>query len=339
MSVNERNWSALDDTMQLPVIQAGSPPPLWPSLAPRTRPTTYYAPPPVDDDPPPPLPEPSPQAPSPPAAPAAATRGPSTHRTPRPSWSKAFFAILRRDLFVSGRDSWVTLIQMSITPLFMLFIFGRILSGQGYVRPHFVELLQPGIISLAAFMTGLQTVAMPLVLEFGFTKEIEDRLLAPLPTGLVAIEKLVIASLRGLVCAVLMYPLGWLVIGSAPWRPEGLPLMLLVLTLGAWVGGAIGMTLATLLPTNRINVTFSVILTPLIFTGCVQYPWSKLSFMPWFKWVTAFNPMTYVSEGMRAAVVPKVPHIDPSISALVLTALAGVFTITAVICFRRRATR
>ena len=203
---------------------------------------------------------------------------PTTFTTRRRAGSsgKAFLAILWRDIFVTGRELWVMLLQTSITPLFMLFIFGRVLSGQGYVRGNFAELLQLGVIALAAFMTALQTVAMPLVLEFGFTKEIEDRLLAPLRTELVAIEKLVIATLRGLASAILMYPLGWLIVGSAPWRPEGLPMLLAVAVLGAWVGGAVGMTLATLLPTNRINVTLNMIITPLVFTGCVQYPWPRL---------------------------------------------------------------
>jgi ABC-2 type transport system permease protein len=31
--------------------------------------------------------------------------------------------------------------------------------------------------------------ALPLVLQFSFTKEIEDRLLAPIPTARVAVEK------------------------------------------------------------------------------------------------------------------------------------------------------
>ena len=38
---------------------------------------------------------------------------------------------------------------------------------------------------------GIQAVALPLVQEFGFTREIEDRVLAPLPVELVAFEKVV----------------------------------------------------------------------------------------------------------------------------------------------------
>jgi ABC-2 type transport system permease protein len=257
----------------------------------------------------------------------------------QPSARRAFTAILWRDVFVTGRDFWVMLIQVTITPLFMLFIFAKVLGGQGYVRHGYADLLQPGIIALAAVMTSLQTVAMPLVLEFGWTKEIEDRLLAPLPTELVAVEKMVIAMLRGLFAAIVMYPLGWLVMGSAPWQPARLPLLLAVVLLGAWTGGGIGITLATVMPTSRINVAFSLILTPLIFTGCVQYPWQALHRMPWFQVVTTFNPMTYCAEGVRAAMVPRVPHLPIWLCLLVLTGTAAVFTVSGVLSFTRRATR
>jgi len=252
---------------------------------------------------------------------------------------KAFLAILRRDLFVTGKDFWVLLIQVSLTPLFMLFIFAVVLSRQGFMRPNYVDLIQPGILALAAFMTAVSTVAMPLVLEFGFTKEIEDRLLAPLRTQWVAMEKLLIAMLRGLFATIVIYPLSWLVIGSAPWQPDRLPLLLAVVLLGGWCGGGVGMTIATLMPTHRINVVFNIILTPLIFTGCVQYPWHRLDTIRWFQIVTAVNPLTYCSEGVRAALVPHVQHIAPWICLAVLSGTAIIVTVTAVLSFARRAAR
>jgi ABC-2 type transport system permease protein len=256
---------------------------------------------------------------------------------PRPGAGRVFAAVLRRDLVVTGRELWIILLQVGLTPLFMLFVFDTILGGQGIVGRNFAEMFLPGIIALAALTTALQSVALPLVKEFGFTMEIEDRLMAPLPTGLVAIGKLVIATVRGLLAAVLIYPLGALVVGSAPWRPEGLPMAFLTALLGAWVGGAIGMSLATTLPVQRINVTFSVILTPIIWTGCIHYPWPRLSSVPWYQTVTALNPMTYVSEGVRGALLPDVPHLPGWLCLAVLTGIAVTLTWVSVRCFTRRA--
>lgn len=257
--------------------------------------------------------------------------------TGRATATQAFLAILWRDLFVTGKEFGILLIQVGLTPLFMLFIFAKVLGSMGYVSDSYGHLLLPGIVALSTFLTALQSVAFPLVMEFGWTKEIEDRLLAPLPTDMVAVEKMAVATLKGLVSAILMYPVGALVLGTAPWRPEGIPLLLLALLLGAWVGAAIGITLGTFVPPARISIMFAVILTPLMFTGATQYPWPSLTDMRWFQVITALNPLTYCAEGVRAAMVPDVPHIQPWICIAVLLVSAAVFTGTGLVGFRRRA--
>ena len=106
----------------------------------------------------------------------------------------AFGAVLNRDIFVTGKELPIFLAQVILQPLFMLFIFGRILTSLGYARPGYAHLLFPGIVALTATLTALQSTALPLVLDFSYTKEIEDRLLAPLPVAWVAVEKLIFAS-------------------------------------------------------------------------------------------------------------------------------------------------
>jgi ABC-2 type transport system permease protein len=248
-----------------------------------------------------------------------------------------FLAILWRDVFVTGREFWVFLVQVAIQPLFMLFVFAKVLGELNYVSDSYGHLLLPGIVALTAFLTALQTVSFPLVLEFGWTREIEDRLLAPIPIPLVAVEKVAIAMLRGLVAATLLFPIGALVLGSAPWRAEGLPLLVLVLVLGGWSGGTLGLIIGTLLPPARLNIMFALILTPLLFTGATQYPWPSLDRLPVFQVITAFNPLTYVSEGVRAALVPEVPHIAPWICVLVLVVSGAAFMAIGMWGFQRRA--
>ena len=102
-----------------------------------------------------------------------------------------------------------------------------------------------------------------------------------------------------MIATTLMIPIGILVLGSIPWRWAGFPLFLAILLLGSVLGSAIGLVLGTLVKPNRINIVFALVFTPLLFTGCSQYPWPSLDQLPWFQVVTALNPMTYVSEGMR----------------------------------------
>jgi ABC-2 type transport system permease protein len=76
--------------------------------------------------------------------------------------------------------------------------------------------------------------------------------------------------------------------------------------------------MGTLVQPQRISLVFSLVFTPLLFTGCSQYPWPLLDQLRWFQIVTAFNPMTYVSEALRGAMVPAVPHIRPWVCIVVL---------------------
>ena len=110
------------------------------------------------------------------------------------------------------------LAQVILQPLFLLLVFGKVLGALGYTQPGYADLLFPGLLALTAVLTGMQTLAFPLVIEFGWTKEIEDRLLAPMATGLVAAEKLLFASARAIIAATVMIPVGILVLGHIPWR-------------------------------------------------------------------------------------------------------------------------
>jgi ABC-2 type transport system permease protein len=261
----------------------------------------------------------------------------SRPRPPTTDEARAFLAVLWRDLYVTGRELPVFLAQVVLQPLFLLFVFGKVLTDLGFAQAGYTRVLFPGILALTAVVTGLQSTAFPLVIDFSFTKEIEDRLLAPMPVGMVAVEKVVFASLRALLAALVMLPVGVWILGSIPWEADNAPLFVTVLLLGCLVGSCLGLIMGTAVPPNRINVMFALILTPLLFTGASQYPWASLEHLRWFQVVTACNPLTYVSEGMRAAMVPDVPHIRPWVSVLVLTVTIVTSLAIGIRLFLRRA--
>jgi len=264
---------------------------------------------------------------------APATTGTTSPTSP----SRAFFAVLYRDLYVTGNELPVFLAQVILQPLFLLFVFGKVLGSLGYTRPGYADLLFPGLLALTAVITGMQALAFPLVAEFGWTKEIEDRLLAPMPTGLVAAEKVVFAALRALVATLIMIPVGIVILGSIPWVWANFALFVPVVVLGSILGASMGLVLGTLVPPARINILFSLVFTPLLFTGASQYPWPSLSRLRWFQVVTACNPMTYVSEGLRGALVPSVPHMRPWICLVVLVLSITLLLAIGVRGFYRRA--
>jgi ABC-2 type transport system permease protein len=224
---------------------------------------------------------------------------------------------LRAFLALCGRDLWVTvrhelgsfLAQALLQPIFLLFVFGRVLPDIGAARPGYGTQLLPGVMALTLVLTALQNTALPLVIEFSFTKEIEDRLLAPLPVAAVALQKILIASARGMIAGLLILPLGALILpGGLHISGPDWPVLIAIFVFGSLVAGSMGLVLGTAVPPNRISVAFAVVLTPLIFTGCTFYPWNALHQLRWFQVLTLLNPITYVSEGLRSALT-MLPHL------------------------------
>ena len=149
--------------------------------------------------------------------------------------------------------------------------------------------------------------------DFGWTKEIEDRLLAPIPTPLVAIEKIVAGVLQGMVAAIFVLPIARLIMGAIPGLTFGnLPLLLLMTILSGAAFSSIGLYLGTAIAPQQIGLMFSVILAPMIMFGCTYYPWIGPQYIPSMKYAVLINPLVYVSEAMRAALTPSVPHM-PSV--------------------------
>jgi ABC-2 type transport system permease protein len=245
--------------------------------------------------------------------------------------------VLWRDFYVTWKELPAFLAQVLLQPFFLLFVFGKVLGSLGYTQNGYSNLLFPGLLALTAVITAIQTLAFPLVAEFGWTREIEDRLLAPMPTSYVAAEKVLFAVLRSLIATLIMIPVGIVVLGSIPWRWSGFPLFLAAVVLGALVGAGFGLVMGTFVQPQRISLVFSLVFTPLLFTGCSQYPWPSLDNIRWFQIVTAFNPMTYVSEAMRGAMVPQVPHIRPWVCIVVLVFSVTVLMFVGVRGFYRRA--
>lgn len=264
-----------------------------------------------------------------PAPPAAAP-------VARPRPGRAFLAVLRRDVYVTGRELPSFLAQTLIQPFFFLLVFVVVLGRSGLVSPEYGSIMLPGLIALNAMFGALQAVALPLVFELSWTREIDDRLLAPMPVWAVAIEKVVFAALRGLLASLLMVPIG-VVMVDVDWPVSGLAPALLVVVLGALLGAAMGLTIGTAVPPRRISVLFAVIFTPLLFTGSVQYPWPTLGDLRWFQVLSALNPLTYVSEGIRASLVPALPHIPLWICLIVSVLAIAVFTLLGIRGFLRRA--
>src|SRR5271166_2013029 len=125
---------------------------------------------------------------------------------------KTFFAMLARDAHVARRNALPLMLQTFLQPLMFVFIFGRVMVRSGYMPAAYKSLLLPGIMAISMVFTGVWAVAMPLIGEFQFTREIEDRLLAPMDISWVAVEKVLAGMIQAIVAGLVVIPLGWLIL-------------------------------------------------------------------------------------------------------------------------------
>ena len=224
---------------------------------------------------------------------------------------KAFTAMLARDAHVARRNAMQLLFQTFLQPLLFVFIFGRVMVGSGYMPASYKSLLLPGIIAISMVFTGIWAVCMPLIAEFQWTREIEDRLLAPIDISWIAIEKVIAGMLQALVAGLVVIPMAWLVLRpgvdiSIKQPLEFITIIVLIAIFSACGGLALGCSINQ----QHVGLMFGMVITPMIFFGCAYYPWSALNTFPILQKLVLINPLVYASEGLRAALVPQFPHLS-----------------------------
>jgi len=272
---------------------------------------------------------------------AAATVATPTLRPPRTAARAAFVAMLARDFTVLRQNPSTFLARTIVQPLLFVFVLGYVNPriglgpGGGAGATELATTLVAGMLAIVVLFQGMQAVAFPLVQEFGYTREIEDRVLAPLPVGLVALEKVVAGALHGLLAAVIVFPLAIVVPSATPDLHVDWLVLLTLAPLAAVATSSLGLWFGTFFEPRSVMAMFAILLTPMMFLGCTLFPWSALDAIPWVQVVALANPLTYVSEGFRAAVTGA-PHLSLLAIYPVLVAMAGLLLWQGMRNFRRR---
>jgi ABC-2 type transport system permease protein len=252
--------------------------------------------------------------------------------------ARVFASLLLRDAVVARREITGIIIRTMLQPLLFVTVFGVLLPRMGMIPRGYNTTMLPGIAALCLTMAAIWSVAMPLIADFGMLKEIEDRLLAPVPIELIAIQKVVSGIIQGAVAVAFVLPVARLLMGPVPGLTlRNLPLLMVMVLLGGAVFSALGLFLGTAMQPQHISLMMQVIFAPMIMFGCTYYPWRGLDHFPFLKWAVLINPLVYLSEGMRAAMTPSVEHMP---LAAILGGLIG-FTVVLMWVglrgFRRRA--
>ena len=234
------------------------------------------------------------------------------------NWA-TFFALLSRDAHVARRNFIPLILQTMLQPLLFVFIFGQVMIRSGFMPATYRAMLLPGIMAISMLMTGVQAVSMPLIAEFQFTREIEDRLLAPMEIQWLAIEKVVAGMIQALISGLIVVVAAWLVMGAGAAVTFGHPASFAaVVLLVALLSAAGGLTMGCAVGQTQIGLMFSLVIAPMIMFGCAYYPWSALKSFPVVQIAVLVNPLVYASEGLRGTLAPEAPHMPISVVIAVL---------------------
>lgn len=251
---------------------------------------------------------------------------------------RTFAALLARDAHVARRNLVPLLMQTLLQPLLFTFVFGKVMTSSGLMPEAYKSMLLPGIMGISMVMAGIQAVSMPLIVEFQFTREIEDRLLAPISIGWVAVEKVVAGMAQALVAGLVVIPAGWLLLGKGVNLDFSQPLGFAVVSLAvALFAAAGGLTLGASVGQTQIGLMFSLVLAPMIMFGCAYYPWSALKAFPFLQKAVLVNPLVYASEGLRATLVPQFPHLSMTVVLPALIVIDGLLLAAGLNRFQNKA--
>ena len=261
------------------------------------------------------------------------------------SYARAFAGLFLRDLHVLRREKVPFLVRVCMNPLLFLFIFTFVMphmSGGAAMNPTaqmaggFGTVLLPGLMAVAIMFSGIAAVALPLAQEFGITREIDDRVMCPLPVAAVAIEKICFSAMQSIIAAAIVFPLAYYVPATpVAAHVNSWPFLIAVLVLASLTAGALGLTIGTAVKPQQIGLIFGVVVMPITFLGCVYYPWAALQPLRWLQMGVLVNPIVYMSEGLRAALTPGA-HMPDAFILTMLTFFLCLLTWLGIRGFLRR---
>ena len=230
----------------------------------------------------------------------------------------ALGALILRDLVVLKKNFGEFVVRTLVQPFLLVFVFLYVFPkiGQGIGGAHsgsragesdFATVLVPGVVAISIMFQGIQAVAMPLSTEFGYTREIEDRVQAPCPIWLVAISKVLSAAVQGIIAAVIVFPIAAVVhaSGASPHLTVHWAIVLTLIPLAAVTMTSLGLLLGTTFEARNIGLKFGFVVLPLTFLGGTYYQWTRLAPVQldgfhWLQTLVLINPLIYIAEGMRA---------------------------------------
>jgi ABC-2 type transport system permease protein len=263
----------------------------------------------------------------------------------------ALWALILRDLVVLRKNVGEFVVRTLIQPFLLVFVFlyvfpsiGQGIGGGGgkASESDFATVLVPGVVGISIMFQGIQAVALQLSTEFGYTREIEDRVQAPCPIWLVAASKVLSGAVQGLLAALIVFPIAAVVhaAGVHAHLTVSWAVVLTLIPLACVTMTSLGLLLGSAFEPRNIGLMFGFVVLPLTFLGGTYYQWTRLAPVQldgihWLQIIVLINPLIYVNEGLRAGLT-RAPHMHLYVVYPVLIGFCATFLTLGLRKFRGR---
>ena len=250
----------------------------------------------------------------------------------------AFLALLRRDLLVARRNALPLLVATLTQPILVVLVFGNLLPRMDLVAGSFRTVMLPGLMAITMLMAGVQGVLMPLTQDLSGSREVDERILAPITIFGVALEKIVAGAIHAGLAGLTALPAMMLLmhqVSGLDVHPRWLVLPPLAALCGL-LSASFGLALGSNFQPRFSGLLFAVVIGPLMLFGCAYYPWMGLQTLGPVRYLFLLNPLVFMSESMRYAVTPDVPHMPIPLLLTGLFAYLGFFVWLGARSFERR---
>jgi len=224
---------------------------------------------------------------------------------------KPFLQLLAVDLYVGKKLVLDKLINVCIWVAMQVLVSAYLLPFFGLAESYGIFLLAgccasaglfeifPGIVRLVDDITGNQLIC--------------HQLLFPLPSWLVILRIVIYNATQVFMLGMCIVPFGKLLLWDRfDLRQMSLYKFVIIFALASMFYGAYMVLVAALLGQMRkIGNIWARFVNPLWFLGCYQFSWISLyDISPTLAYLNFLNPMTYIMEGTRAAVLGQEGYLN-----------------------------
>jgi len=253
---------------------------------------------------------------------------------------KTFFQLLHRDFYIFGkRLKTYGINYLIIYPLLAILIFGYIqpgvIFGAGSAKASII--LMVGTFALNSVQICFSLIS-PLMYDIEGDRFIDYQMML-LPPRVLFFELIAFPALFSFIIAMPFFPLARLLLPSYfdALNTSWVGLLLMNLVCSYFFASYVLMVMCFIKRSFNVRYFWIRINWPLVVLGGFWVPWALLnSRFKLYSWLALIDPYTYITEGLRSALVGNDPFIAYPICILALIFFSGVFNILALYFFKRK---